>query len=225
VVRAVLFDFGGVITSSPFEAFANYEQRQGLPDGFIRRVNSTNPDTNAWARLERSELSIAGFDEAFADESARLGHRVPGLEVLALLGGEVRPVMAAAVRRLALNPRYVTAVLTNNFLGSGGGGSAPMAWAGVLDMVDAVVESSRLGVRKPDPAFYELACAELGISPTEAVFLDDLGINLKPARAMGMATIKVTDPVGALQELAGVLGVDAHWLVGPTDAAHQVTER
>lgn len=224
MVRAVLFDFGGVITSSPFEAFASYEQRQGLPDGFIRRVNSTNPDTNAWARLERNELSVAGFDEAFADESAHLGHRVPGVEVLALLGGEVRPVMASAVRRLALNPRYVTAVLTNNFLGSGGGGSSPMAWSGVLDMVDAVVESSRLGVRKPDPAFYELACAELGISPTEAVFLDDLGINLKPARAMGMTTIKVTDPVGALQELAGVLGVDAHWLVGPTDATHQVSE-
>lgn len=221
MIRAVLFDFGGVITSSPFEAFASYEQRQGLPEGFIRRVNSTNPDTNAWARLERSELSIAGFDEAFAAESERLGHRVPGMEVLALLGGEVRPVMASAVRRLALTPRYGTAVLTNNFLGSAGGGSPPMGWSAVLDMVDAVVESSRIGVRKPDPAFYELACAELGITPAEAVFLDDLGINLKPAKAMGMATIKVTEPVRALEELAGVLDVDPHWLIGNADPSQQ----
>ena len=216
MVNAVLFDFGGVITSSPFEAFADYERRQGLRPGFIRSVNKANPDGNAWARLERSELSIAEFDDAFASESQALGHRIAGSEILALLAGEVRPVMRTAVRRIATDPRFVTAVLTNNFLTgqTADGGGGPAGWSQVLDMVDAVVESSRLGVRKPEQRFYELACDELGIEPTQAVFLDDLGINLKPARAMGMTTIKVVDPVDALCELAAIVGIEPAELVG-----------
>jgi putative hydrolase of the HAD superfamily len=211
VIRAVLFDFGGVILTSPFEAFAEFEGRRGLPSGFIRRVNATDPDTNAWAQLERSEMSVEEFDAAFAVESEALGHRVPGGEVLALLAGEVRPSMAAAVRRLAVEPDLATGLLTNNFLGPG---AVPAAWLGVLEAFDVVVESSRIGVRKPDRRFYEVACAELGIAPAEAVFLDDLGVNLKPARAMGMTTIKVDDPEVALDELASVLGWDRHDLVG-----------
>lgn len=211
--RAVLFDFGGVITTSPFESFAIFEQRQGLPGGFIRSVNATNPHDNAWARLERGKLTPVQFDGAFAEESAAAGHHVDGYEVLALLAGEVRPVMRNAVQRIASDPAYVSAVLTNNF--ATGSDTAPAGWAEVLDMVDAVVESSRVGARKPEPRFYELACEELGIVATEAVFLDDLGVNLKPARAMGMSTIKVGDPVVALTELAGELGLDPIELVGP----------
>lgn len=211
--KAVLFDFGGVITTSPFESFANFEQRQGLPGGFIRSVNATNLHDNAWARLERGELTPAQFDKAFADESAAAGHRVNGYEVLALLAGEIRPVMRTAVQRIASDPAYVTAVLTNNF--ATGSDTVPAGWAEVLDMVDAVIESSRIGVRKPELRFYELACEELGIVATDAVFLDDLGVNLKPAKAMGMATIKVGDPVVALTELAGELGLDPAELVGP----------
>lgn len=206
----MLFDFGGVILTSPFEAFAHFEVRHGLPSGFLRSVNATDPDTNAWALLERGELSVVEFDEAFANESESLGHRVAGNEVLALLAGDLRPEMVAALRRITTDGRFVTALLTNNFLGSADGShsGSPPAWEPVLDMFDAVIESSRVGVRKPDRRFYELACDELGIEPTEAVFLDDLGINLKPARAMGMATIKVTDPAAALVELSNIIGLD-----------------
>jgi putative hydrolase of the HAD superfamily len=209
VLRAVLFDFGGVILTSPFEAFAAFERRHGLPDGFLRHVNSTNPDSNAWAQLERSQITLAQFDEYFAQESAALGFEVRGAAVLGLLAGELRPEMVEAVRRLTIEPRFVTGLLTNNFLGprAEGASGAPPEWEPVLDMFDAVIESSRVGVRKPDPRFYELACDELGIVPSDAVFLDDLGVNLKPARAMGMATIKVGEPFEALRQLESLVGV------------------
>jgi len=209
-IRAVLFDFGGVITTSPFEAFARYERERALPDGFLRRVNATSPDTNAWARLERNELDVDGFGAAFARESAALGHEVDGREVLVLLAGDLRPTMVEAVRRC--HERFRTGLLTNNFMpidavdpfgaGVGDGGSAA-----VLQHFDVVVESSKVGVRKPSPEFYEMACTLLAIAPDEAVFLDDLGVNLKSARSMGMTTIKVDDPEQALDELEVVLGV------------------
>jgi putative hydrolase of the HAD superfamily len=203
MIRAALFDFGGVILSSPFEAFAHYEATNGLPDGFIRTVNATDPDRNAWARLERSEVSLAEFSEQFAAESRALGHEVPGADVLALLGGEVRPAMVEAVRRCS--ERLVTGLLTNNFLVAGDG-RGPTAHGPILDLFDGIIESSRVGVRKPDPRFYEVACEKLGVEPVECVFLDDLGINLKPARALGMTTIKVVDPEVAIAELEGVVG-------------------
>ena len=200
MIRAALFDFGGVILESPFEAFSRYEAEHGLPEGFLRQVNATNGDTNAWARLERSEIDVEQFCSSFEDECRSLGHEVVGADVLALLSGDVRPEMVEAVRRC--RSRLKTAVLTNNFLTGGGDPRHPE----VLGLFDAVIESSRIGVRKPDPRFYEIACAELSISPDEAVFLDDLGINLKPARAMGMTTIKVVDPGQAIAELEAVVG-------------------
>jgi len=213
VIRAALFDFGGVILSSPFEAFARYERANELPEGTIRRINATDPDTNAWARLERSEVDLAGFAELFEAEAASLGHEVDGRGVLELLSGDLRPTMVEAVRRCS--QRLATGLLTNNFVTTRGEGSGldsdghldrAAAIAAVVDMFDVVVESSRVGVRKPDLRFYEIACAELGIEPHEAVFLDDLGVNLKPARAMGMTTIKVVDPAAALVELEDVVG-------------------
>jgi len=197
MVKAVMFDFGGVLTTSPFEAFARYEANHSLPSGFLRSVNATDPDTNAWARLERGALTIEQFGDAFAVESRALGHEVDGRDVLGLLAGDLRPTMVEAVRRCRAHFR--TALLTNNF--SLDDGSAPPAHRAVLDHFDVVVESSRVGVRKPDPRFYEMACEALDIGPADAVFLDDLGINLKPARQMGMITIKVTDPDRALVEL------------------------
>jgi putative hydrolase of the HAD superfamily len=197
--RAVLFDFGGVILSSPFEAFARYEADRGLPADFIRTVNATNPDDNAWARLERAEIGLDEFDRAFADESAALGHRVPGADVLVLLAGELRPEMVEVVRRCSAEVK--TALLTNNVAGA----SAHRPYDEVLGLFDEIIESSVVGLRKPDPAFYELACDRLGIAPREAIFLDDLGINLKPARAMGMATIKVGDPATAIAELQALV--------------------
>jgi putative hydrolase of the HAD superfamily len=202
VIRAVMFDFGGVISTSPFEAFARLESERGLPPGFIRSVNATNPDRNAWAQLERGEISLDAFGPGWAAEALALGHEVDGRMVLERLGGEIRPQMVAAITRCRTN--YKTACLTNNF------GSAESVVseevAAVYALFDAVLESRVLGVRKPDPRFYELACATVGVEPDEVVFLDDLGINLKPARALGMRTIKVTDPDQALVELEQILG-------------------
>jgi putative hydrolase of the HAD superfamily len=200
VIKAALFDFGGVILSSPFEAFARYEHRNDLPDGFIRGLNATNPDTNAWARLERSEVSFDEFCDLFEAEAAAAGHRLDAREVMVLLAGEVRPAMVEAVRRC--RERLKTALLTNNWVSP----EAGRDMGPILELFDTIVESSRIGVRKPDPRFYELACSELGIEPSEAVFLDDLGVNLKPARAMGMTTIKVVDPEQALDELEKAVG-------------------
>lgn len=208
-IRAVIFDFGGVILTSPFDAFTRYETNNGLPAGLIRQLNATNPDTNAWARLERSQIDLAEFVDLFEAEAAEAGHAVDGQAVLAMLAGELRPEMVTALRRC--HQRLTTALLTNNFvLGDRGNGnsdgesSGPMA--DVLREFDVIVESSRVGLRKPDPAIYRLVCDKLGVDPNEAVFLDDLGINLKPARAMGMTTIKVVDPAEALDELEAVVG-------------------
>ena len=195
-----MWDFGGVILTSPFEAFARYEAERGLPEGFLRLVNATNPDANAWARLERSELTGSEFDTEFARESAALGHEVPGRDVLAVLLGELRPEMVAALETVQA-AGLATACLTNNVTGDFG---RPQIEE-VMSRFDVVVESSKIGVRKPEPRFYEIACELLGVEPSECVFLDDLGINLKPARAMGMTTIKVGDPAVAIAELARIL--------------------
>jgi putative hydrolase of the HAD superfamily len=203
-IRAVMFDFGGVISSSPFDAFARFETELGLPADFIRTVNATNPDTNAWAQLERSEVDLETFAILWSAEAKSLGHDVDGREVLLRLAGEIRPEMVAAIR--ACRGHFKTACLTNNFASSDAVVSERMAE--VYALFDAVLESRVLGVRKPDPRFYELACQALEVRPQESVFLDDLGVNLKPARALGMHTIKVTDPALALSELSGLLGID-----------------
>jgi putative hydrolase of the HAD superfamily len=203
VIRAVMFDFGGVISTSPFEAFAHLETERGLPSGFIRSVNATNPDDNAWARLERSEIGVDGFAADWAAEARALGHELDGRLVLERLSGEIRPRMVAAIDGCRRR-HYKTACLTNNFAAPDRVLSEEMAE--VYALFDAVLESRVLGVRKPDPRFYELACATLGVAAEESVFLDDLGVNLKPARALGMHTIKVTDPDEALAELARLLG-------------------
>ncbi len=205
MIRAVLWDFGGVILSSPFEAFNRYEAEHALPQDFIRSVNATNPDTNAWARLERSDIDSAEFDAAFAAESAALGHRIPGRDVLALLSGAVRPEMVAALDGV-IDAGYRTACLTNNVLG-GEIGEQRADVAAVMSRFGHVVESSKVGVRKPEPRFYEIACELVDVEPTGCVFLDDLGVNLKPARQMGMTTIKVGDPAVAIAELEVVLGM------------------
>lgn len=207
----MLWDFGGVILSSPFEAFNHYETSVGLPRDFIRSVNATNPDSNAWARLERNELSPAEFDVAFADDSRSLGHEVRGANVLALLAGEIRPAMVAALDAVKA-AGFKTACLTNNVVATGAESMAintdrSLALAAVMARFDAIVESSKVGVRKPEPRFYEIACELLDVQPSQCIFLDDLGINLKPAAAMGMRTIKVVDPATALAELSAATGL------------------
>lgn len=204
-VDAVLFDYGGVLAGSPFEAFERYEAEQGLPNGFIRSLNATNHHDNAWARLERNELGFEEFCDAFEAEATAAGGTIDARALFAMFSGEIRPDMVEAVRRC--RERWKTGLLTNNFVTPLSGTERGMAIGEVLGLFDVVVESSVVGIRKPDPRFYELACRELEVTPDRAVFLDDLGVNLKPARAMGMVTIKVGDPQSALAELETVLGV------------------
>jgi putative hydrolase of the HAD superfamily len=228
VIRAALFDLGGVIFTSPFDAFARYERARGLPVGFIRRVNAANPDENAWARLERGGVSFEEFCDLFQGEARALGGEIDAREVMELVEGDVRPEMLEAVRRC--HERLKTGLLTNNWVtvdgarkmpadrsptgarGMSANASPNVAAAGprkieeALRHFDVVIESSRVGVRKPDPRFYRMACGQLGIEPAEAVFLDDLGVNLKPARDMGMTTIKVVDAARAIDELERVVG-------------------
>lgn len=206
-LAAAFFDFGGVILSSPFEAFNGYEERNGLPRDFIRTVNATNPDTNAWARFERSEVTFDEFCDLFEDECRAAGHVVDARELMPLLAGEIRPNMVRAVERCR-EEGLVTACLTNNWVGFR---DLPVDARGegrdrALGLFDHVIESSKVGVRKPDPRFYELACTTAGVEPSEVVFLDDLGVNLKPAKAMGMTTIKVLSAEQAIADLEAVVG-------------------
>jgi putative hydrolase of the HAD superfamily len=206
-VSAVVFDLGGVLTESPMTAFTAYEREAGLPEGLIVALNSTDPDTNAWARFERNELDVAGFSAAFEAEAATAGHRVEAARVLAALHGELRPSMVAAVRRLR-EAGLPLALLSNNV--------APMERTGalgeLLGLFDAIVESSVEGVRKPEPEIYRRALTRLSgavgrpIEAADCAYLDDLGINLKPARALGFSTIKVVEPAAALTELSELVG-------------------
>lgn len=202
-VSAVLWDFGGVILESPFDAFARYERDNDLPDAFLRGLNARDPDTNAWAKLERSEVTLDEFCILFEAEAAAAGHRIDGHAVLSLLSGAVRPEMVEAVRRCSA--RIPTGMITNNFVGFGDGPLRPEIDE-ILALFHTVIESSKVGLRKPDPRIYELACDALGVTPPQAAFLDDLGINLKPARELGMTTIKVVDPAVALRELEAAVG-------------------
>ena len=206
MIKAALFDFGGVILTSPFDEFRRYEQAHGLPDDFLRGLNATNPDSNAWAQFERNEVSIDGFCNLYEDEARAAGHEIDAHAVLALLAGQIRPQMVEAVRRC--KERLKTACLTNNTVSFDDFPAEARATGrdDVLALFDLIVESSKAGVRKPEPRFYEMACEMLDIDPTEAVFLDDLGVNLKPAKAMGMTTIKVVDPDEAIADLERVVG-------------------
>jgi putative hydrolase of the HAD superfamily len=208
--RAVLWDFGGVILSSPFEAFNRYEAEIGLPKDFIRSLNARNGDTNAWAKMERSEVSLEGFVELFEEEARQQGHKLDGWRILQSLSGDIRPQMVEALRRC--KQAFRVACITNNMKHGEGPGMARSAnkakdVAEIMLLFEHVVESSKLGLRKPDPRIYRHACDLLGVQPEECVYLDDLGINLKPARALGMRTIKVGDPDVAIDELQAMVGI------------------
>lgn len=210
--EAVIFDFGGVITASPFEAFNRLEEERGLPRDFVRKVNATNPDSNAWALFERAAISAAEFNEKFATEAQAAGHELDGASVLAVLSGSIRPAMVTALDRLK-DADYRLACITNNVpAGHGAGmarsGDAKDAYEQVFARFEHVIESSKAGVRKPDPRIYQMMCDHLGLGPEVCVYLDDLGINCKPAAQLGMAAIKVTSGEQALADLGALLGLD-----------------
>lgn len=210
MIKAVLWDFGGVLTSSPFEAFSRYEQANSLPVDFIRSINATNPDTNAWAQFESNQISTEAFDSAFAQESAARGHPIPGRSVLALLSGDIRPQMVLALKQIKQS--YAVGCITNNVKSGKGAGMArsepkAQAVAKVMALFDTVIESSLVGIRKPNPEIYLMACRAMSIEPAEALFIDDLGINLKPAKALGMTTIKVVSEAQGLRDLSRELNL------------------
>ena len=207
MLEAVIWDFGGVLTTSPFEAFARYEAARGLPADIIRRTNATNPHENAWAKFERAEIDLAAFDDLFAHESRALGGEVRGRDVLPLLSGDLRPEMVAALKQVKQHCKTgcITNNLPNNAIGSASGRSLYVAE--VMVLFDHVIESAKIGLRKPDPRIYEMMTTKLGVDPKNCVYLDDLGINLKPARDMGMKTIKVLNGPQAIAELEVATGL------------------
>ena len=206
-IEAVIFDFGGVLTSSPFEAFARFEAERGLPIDIIRRTNAANHLENAWARFERAEVDIDTFDRLFAEESRALGAEVRGRDVLPLLQGDLRPEMVEALKRI--KAQFKTGCITNNLpanaIGSMTGRSLYVAE--VMVLFDHVIESAKIGLRKPDPRIYRLMVETLKLDPKACVYLDDLGVNLKPAREMGMTTVKVTSGAQAIAELEAATGL------------------
>lgn len=208
----MIFDFGGVITASPFDAFHRLEAEHGLPHDFIRRVNSINAQDNAWARFERAEIDAAGFDQAFAAEARGLGHELAGSAVIAVLAGAVRPAMVAALDLLKAKG-FAIGCITNNVPSGNGAGmarskSAAAEIASILARFDHVIESSKVGVRKPDPAIYRMMCDALNMHPQQCIYLDDLGINCKPAAMLGMRAIKVTSGQQALMDLGMMLNLE-----------------
>ena len=205
--EAVIWDFGGVLTSSPFEAFTRFEAERGLPADIIRRTNTANHLENAWAKFERAEVDVETFDRLFAAESLALGAEVRGRDVLPLLIGDLRPEIVEALRRI--KAKFKTGCITNNLpanaIGSAGGRTLYIAE--VMTLFDHVIESAKIGLRKPDPKIYRMMVEALGVDPKRCIYLDDLGINLKPAREMGMTTIKVVGAKQALLELEAATGL------------------
>lgn len=210
MIEAVIWDFGGVFTTSPFEAFNRYETQRGLPLNFIRTVNATNPDTNAWALFERSEIDRDAFDVLFAKEAEALGQAVRGADVLPLLSGDIRPAVVSAL--MACKAKFKVGCITNNVSAGEGAGMASTAEkaksvAEIMTLFDAVIESSKAGVRKPDPRIYQMMCAKLDVAPGACVYLDDLGVNCKPAAALGIKAIKVSGEEQLLRDLSAIIGL------------------
>jgi len=216
MIKAILWDFGGVLTTSPFEAFNRYEKEHNLPKDFIRGVNTVNPTTNAWSKLENGLITIDAFDSEFETESRAAGHPIAGKDVLRLLSGDVRPRMVKALKQC--KKQFKVGCLTNNIKPDKGSAlhrndEQLAQYMDIMDLFEVIIESSKEGVRKPDPEIYRIALSRLGVNAEACVFLDDLGINLKPARAMGMQTIKVLNEDQALDELAQHTGLDFKTLI------------
>jgi len=204
--KAVIWDFGGVITSSPFEAFNKFELDNNLPKDIIRTINSENPDDNAWAKFERNDIDINEFDTLFSKEADKKGFQISGKQVVKLLSGDIRKTMVDFL--LSLKESYKLGCITNNIQNSKDDKVNHLNQASqVMKIFDHIIESSKVGLRKPDPKIYYMSCDALGVRPEECIYLDDLGINLKPARKIGMTTIKVIDPNEAINEVKKYLQI------------------
>ena len=201
--RAVIFDLGGVVLQSPLRIILRFERERGLPEGTVGRVIVSGGPDGTWAQLERGEISLEQFYQALDADAAAAGTPFSAAELLGAFDqmATVRPEMIDVIRGLRARD-LKTAALTNNWVSRN-------QWYRLMGELqaefDVFVESCKVGLRKPDPRIYELVLDELGVPAPDSIFLDDLGTNLKPARAMGMATIKVEDPNEALAELERLL--------------------
>ena len=200
--KAILWDFGGVITSSPFEAFNNFEEANGLPKDIIRTINSENPDMNAWAQFESNSITIDEFNDLFLKEAKAKGFDIKGRDIIKLLKGSIRENMVSFLRELKSD--FKLGCITNN-VKSSSEENTDNETKEAMSIFDHVIESSIVGIRKPNPEIYMMSCDALNVSPDQCIYLDDLGINLKPARELGMTTIKVIQPEDAIQEVRNLL--------------------
>ena len=200
--KAIIWDFGGVITSSPFEAFNNFEEANGLPKDIIRTINSENPDMNAWAQFESNSITIDEFNDLFLKEAKAKGFDIKGRDIIKLLKGSIRENMVSFLRELKSD--FKLGCITNN-VKSSSEENTDNETEEAMSIFDHVIESSIVGIRKPNPEIYMMSCDALNVSPNQCIYLDDLGINLKPARKLGMTTIKVIQPEDAIQEVRNLL--------------------
>ena len=200
--KAIIWDFGGVITSSPFEAFNKFEEANSLPKDIIRTINSENPDMNAWAQFESNSITIGQFNDLFLKEAKAKGFDIKGRDIIKLLKGSIRENMVSFLRELKSD--FKLGCITNN-VKSSSQENTDNETEEVMSIFDHVIESSIVGIRKPNPEIYMMSCDALNVSPDQCIYLDDLGINLKPARELGMTTIKVIQPEDAIQEVRNLL--------------------
>ena len=200
--KAIIWDFGGVITSSPFDAFNEFEEVNSLPKDIIRTINSENPDMNAWAQFESNSITIDQFDDLFLKEAKAKGFDIKGRDIIKLLKGSIRENMVSFLRELKAD--FKLGCITNNVKPSSEE-NTDNETKEAMSIFDNVIESSIVGIRKPNPEIYMMSCDALNVSPDQCIYLDDLGINLKPARELGMTTIKVIQPEDAIQEVRNLL--------------------
>ena len=200
--KAIIWDFGGVITSSPFEAFNEFEEANGLPKDIIRTINSENTDMNAWAQFESNSITINQFNDLFLKEAKAKGFDIKGRDIIKLLKGSIRENMVSFLRELKSD--FKIGCITNN-VKSSSEENTDNETEEAMSIFDHVIESSKVGIRKPNPEIYMMSCDALNVSPDQCIYLDDLGINLKPARDLGMTTIKVIKPEDAIQEVRNLL--------------------
>jgi putative hydrolase of the HAD superfamily len=203
--QGVIFDLGGVVLASPLPAIAAFEAETGLPPRFVGRLVIEGGRDSPWECLERGELDAQAFCVAFEQQAVGAGYRLDGAELLHRIGKAVviREEMLTAIRRLR-DAGLRVAALTNAWAAPDRAGRVARLGG---QFFDCFVESFRVGMRKPERRIYELVCRELNVPAAAAVFLDDFGTNLKPARALGMTTIKVGDPTQAITELEHLTGI------------------
>ena len=208
-IEALLFDFGGVFTGSPFHASTDLGGELGARPGQLEEImfGPYHEDTDhTWHRLERGEITLAAAREEIMAEGARQGLVFDPLEILTRLAGGrggVRTPLIDRVRDLR-REGYRTALVTNNVAEFRSGWHSMIP---VDELFDLIIDSSEVGVRKPDPAIYRLTLERLGnVPPERSVFLDDAESNVKAATDLGIHGLLVDDePLATIAALDRLL--------------------